>query len=119
MIPQEPRPDGLARTAAGAPPEPLHADAEALGIVKYSRDDEGHGAVESGATAPWDIWCHFSAVEMDGFKTLVPGERVLVRYYRADQGRFRYVAGWVRPAGSGVGETEPLVDGGSPGAPSG
>ena len=77
-MPREPRPDDLARAAAGEPPEPLYTEADTIGTVKYWRDDKGYGAISSEATAPWDIWCHFSAVEMPGFKSLVPGERVEV-----------------------------------------
>jgi len=96
-MPREPRPDDLLRTAAGDPPEPIGTKANALGIVKFWRDDKGYGAIACEAVAPWDIWCHFSAVQMDGFKTLTPGERVDVHYHRVNQESFRYVALRVRP----------------------
>ena len=48
------------------------------------------------ATAPWDIWSHFSAIETTGFKSLVPGERVEVDFFRADEESFRYLAKRVR-----------------------
>ena len=101
---REPRPDDLARAAAGDPRDPLGTEADALGTVKYWREDKGYGAIASEATAPWDIWCHFSAIEMEGFKTLVPGERVAVHYYRADQESFRYIAQQVRRLGDETGE---------------
>ena len=95
-MPREPRPDDLARAAAGEPPDLPNPTAEAIGTVKYWRDERGHGAIATDRTAPWDIWCSFSAIEATGFRSLRPGERVVVRYRRADQGSFRYVAVWVR-----------------------
>jgi cold shock CspA family protein len=104
-MPREPRPDDLARAAAGEPPDPLGTEADTLGVVKYWRDDKGYGAIASEATAPWDIWCSFSAIEMKGFKALIPGERVAVHYYRADQESFRYIAQRVRCLGTESGES--------------
>lgn len=95
-MPQYPRPDDLARAAAGDPPEPLYTEADTIGIVKYWRDDRGYGAIASEATSPWDIWCHFSAIEMEGFRALTPGERVAVHYIRSNQDSFRYNALHVR-----------------------
>jgi cold shock CspA family protein len=95
-MPRESRPDDLARAAAGEPPEPLGTEAVTTGVVKYWRDNKGNGAIASEATAPWDIWCSFSAIEMEGFRFLVPGERVTVHYYRANQESFRYIAHHVR-----------------------
>jgi CspA family cold shock protein len=89
---RDPRPDDLERAAAGAPPEPLYTRGSADGTVKWWKDDKGYGAIASEVTAPWDIWAHFSALEMEGFKSLVPGERVSVDYYRDDQESFRYIA---------------------------
>ena len=104
-MPREPRPDDRARAAAGEPPE-LPTEADTIGTVKYWRENKGYGAIASAATAPWDIWCHFSAVEMAGYKTLVPGERVAVHYHRKNQESFRYVADRARPLGPGVDESE-------------
>ena len=78
---------------------------ETIGTVKYWRDAKGHGAIAAERTAPWDIWCHFSAIEATGFRTLSPGDRVAVRYRRANQESFRYVADWVRRLDPGAGET--------------
>ena len=110
-MPRDPRPDDLARAAAGEPPEPLGTEAETVGAVKYWRDTKGYGAIASAATAPWDIWCHFSAIEGTGYKELVPGEPVAVRYYRANQESFRYLALTVRRL-----TTESGKVGASPGA---
>src|SRR4051812_2677153 len=92
---RDPSPEDLER-AARVPPEPLHTRASAEGTVKWWKDDKGYGAIACEATAPWDIWSHFSALDIQGFKSLVPGERVYVDYYRADQDSFRYIAERVR-----------------------
>ena len=111
-MPREPRPDDLARAAAGEPPEPLHTKAHTIGTVKYWRDTKGYGAISSEATAPWDIWCAFSAIEMEGFRSLVPGERVAVHYYRANQESFRYIAERVRRLEPGLSSSESVADAG-------
>jgi len=106
-MPQDPRPDDLARAAAGEPPEPLFTRASAEGTVKWWKPDRGYGAIATGATAPWDVWCHFAAIEGSGYKELAPGERVHVDYYRANQESFRYLAERVRRlAPGGAGEVE-------------
>jgi cold shock CspA family protein len=69
---------------------------EAIGTVKCWRDAKGNGAISVDRIAPWDIWCSFSAIEGSGFRSLTPGARVIVRYRRAHQESFRYVAEWVR-----------------------
>jgi len=95
-MPRLSQPDDHARDAAGEPPEPLGTEAEGLGCVKFWRDTKGYGAIACEATAPRDIWCHFSAIEGTGYKALVPGERVAVHYCRADQESLRYLALAVR-----------------------
>jgi cold shock CspA family protein len=93
---REKRPDDLAREAAGEPPEPLRTEATSLGTVKWWKDDKGYGAIACTVTAPWDIWCHFSAIDTSGFKSLTEGETVTVEYCRANQDSFRYIARRVR-----------------------
>ena len=46
----------------------------AQGTVKWFSSEKGYGfiAVDDGR----DIFVHYSAIEMDGFKTLVDGARV-------------------------------------------
>ena len=53
--------------------------------------------IESAQTSPFDIWCHFGVIEMDGFKKLSAGQRVNVEYVRVDQDSFKYVATRVSP----------------------
>jgi CspA family cold shock protein len=67
-----------------------------MGMVKWWRDAKGYGVIACPEIAPWDIWCHFSAIESTGFRTLVPGERVEVEYYRTEQDSFKYAARRVR-----------------------
>ena len=78
---REKRPDDVARELAPEPSEPLGTSRTAVGTVKYWRDNKGHGAIASEATAPWDIWFHFSAVEHRGdIATLPSGEQFPVTY---------------------------------------
>ena len=86
------RPDDIAREAAGLPPQPLGTGGTTIGVVKYWRNEKGHGAIASDATAPWDIWCHFSHIAGEGFRNFAPGERVEVDYLRMDQESFRFIA---------------------------
>ena len=95
------RPDELTREAAGEPAEPVGTRAIAVGTVKYWRDQKGHGVIATDATAPWDIWCHFAALDMPGYKSLMAGEHVEVEYVRANQESFRYLARRVRRLDAG------------------
>ena len=66
------------------------------GTVKWWRDAKGYGVISVTDIAPWDIWCSFSAIEGEGFRSLTAGEAVEVEYYRADRENFKYVATAVR-----------------------
>lgn len=95
---KEPRPYTAAEHEALPPPtEPLGFRATTEGRVLWWRSEKGTGAIETEVTAPWDVWCHFSAIEMEGFKELWEGQRVEVEYVRADQDTFKYQAVRVRP----------------------
>lgn len=91
-----PRPGDLERAAAPPPTEALGTVATADGVVKFWREDKGHGAIRCAQTAPFDIWCHFSALQMAGYRALVPGQEVVVEYVRANQDSFMYRAVSVR-----------------------
>lgn len=86
-----PFPDDLARAAAGEPPHPRGWRGASEGTVKWWKDAKGYGAVAVPELAPWDVWCHWSMIEREGRRALVPGDRVHVTYYRGQQESFRYV----------------------------
>lgn len=95
---KECRPYTLAELAAlPQPTEPIGFTATTQGRVLLWYREKGHGAIETEATAPRDVWCHFSAIEMDGFKALLEGQLVEVTYRRAEQDSFKFVAERVRP----------------------
>lgn len=66
----------------------------ALGTVKWFNDAKGFGFIEpEGGGA--DVFAHFSAVQMDGFRTLKQGGRVS---YELVQGPKGDLAQNIRPA---------------------
>ncbi|WP_344867679.1 cold-shock protein [Amycolatopsis ultiminotia] len=69
----------------------------ARGTVKFFRTEKGVGAIASPELpAGFDAWVHFSAIEMDGFRTLDEGDQVEFEYRAAEQDSFRFVATRVR-----------------------
>ena len=89
---REPSADDLARAAAPPPTEPLGTMATTIGVVKRWRNEKGHGVIACEQTAPFDIWCHFSAIEAPGYRSFTEGQRVEVDYVRANQDSFKFVA---------------------------
>lgn len=79
------------------PPEPIGFTATTRGRVLWWYSNKGHGAIETEATAPRDVWCHFSAIVMEGFKQLHKGQLVEVTYERRNQDSFKFVAERVVP----------------------
>jgi CspA family cold shock protein len=65
------------------------------GVVSTWNDDEGWGVLASQRT-PGGCWCHFSALAMEGFRTLSPGTSVEFLYEVAEQDgyNFRAVEAW-------------------------
>jgi len=45
----------------------------ATGKVKWFNDAKGYGFIETGEG---DVFCHFSAIEADGFRSLREGQEV-------------------------------------------
>jgi CspA family cold shock protein len=46
------------------------------GIVKWFNDSRGYGFIQECDESPEEYFVHFSAIEMDGFKTLKEGQKV-------------------------------------------
>lgn len=58
----------------------------ANGTVKFFRPDKGYGAITSPDLPDgFDAWVHFSAIEMDGNRSLDPGDLVEFDYEPAQQ----------------------------------
>jgi cold shock protein len=57
----------------------------AVGTVKWFNDAKGFGFIEpEGGGA--DVFAHFSAIQMDGFRTLKQGSRVIYDLARGPKG---------------------------------
>ena len=56
----------------------------ANGIVKWFSDKKGYGFIEQEDGG--DLFVHYSAVTMDGFKTLSEGDRVVFDVEEGDRG---------------------------------
>lgn len=75
------------------------------GTVKWFNDAKGFGFIEPEGGGP-DVFAHFSAVQMDGFRTLKQGSRV----------QFELVQG---PKGNLAQNIQPLPPEGGPSAGAG
>jgi len=54
------------------------------GVVKWFSDKRGYGFIEKEGGG--DIFVHYSAISMDGFKTLSEGDRVTFDVEEDDRG---------------------------------
>lgn len=68
----------------------------ALGKVKWFNDAKGFGFIEPEAGGP-DVFAHFSAIQMDGYRTLKQGGKVS---YDLVQGPKGNLAQSIRPLSS-------------------
>jgi len=59
--------------------------------VRAWDEEEGWGILDSGET-PGGCWAHFSVIEMPGFRSLTPGQKVTMEWESAEQDGFQYRA---------------------------
>ncbi|MEE8251081.1 MAG: cold-shock protein [Gemmatimonadales bacterium] len=56
----------------------------AQGMVKWFNDSKGYGFIENSEGE--DVFVHFSAIQMDGFKTLIEGQKVEFELVNGEKG---------------------------------
>jgi CspA family cold shock protein len=57
----------------------------AQGTVKWFSNEKGYGFIERGQGEE-DVFVHFSAITMDGYKSLTEGQRVEFDVVQGDKG---------------------------------
>ena len=57
----------------------------AVGSVKWFNDAKGFGFIEPDGGGA-DVFAHFSAIQMEGFRTLKQGDRVSYEWVRGPKG---------------------------------
>lgn len=62
-----------------------------IGSVRTYHADEGWGVID-GPDVPGGCWVHFSAIAMDGYRELAPGQEVSFRAEAASQDGFAFRA---------------------------
>lgn len=55
------------------------------GIVKWFSNSKGYGFIE-GPENTGDVFAHYSTIEMDGYRTLKPGQEVAFEYTEGPKG---------------------------------
>ncbi|MFG1999736.1 cold-shock protein [Spirillospora sp. NPDC048911] len=77
-----------------------------------SWDDESGWGVLTSPEAPGEVWAHFSAVHMEGFASLEPGEAVIFTWEESEQDGYSFRAvGVRRPGDPEIGPDEGTGDG--------
>ena len=61
-----------------------HVGQTATGTVKWFSNEKGYGFIEREGGE--DVFVHFSAITMDGYKTLTEGQRVEFEITQGDKG---------------------------------
>jgi len=84
----------------------------AIGTVKWFNDAKGFGFIEPEGGGD-DVFAHFSAIQMDGFRTLKQGGRVS---YEAVQGPKGQLAQNICPQGEAPGSLLMVAANSQPGA---
>lgn len=56
----------------------------AQGMVKWFNDSKGYGFIENSEGE--EVFVHFSAIQMDGFKTLIEGQKVEFELLNGEKG---------------------------------
>lgn len=56
------------------------------GIVKWFSDSRGYGFIHEGEDSPEEYFVHFSAIKIEGFKTLKVGQNVTYSLRDTDKG---------------------------------
>ena len=79
-----------------------HGGVMATGTVKWFNDAKGFGFIEPHGGGP-DVFAHFSAVQMEGFRTLKQGTQVS---YEVVQGPKGNLAQDIRPVETGAAVSE-------------
>jgi cold shock protein len=80
----------------------------ATGTVKWFNDAKGFGFIEPEAGGE-DIFAHFSAIQMDGFRTLKQGGRVRFEIVQGPKGQLAQNIAAIDAPGE-IGAAEPAVD---------
>ena len=55
------------------------------GVIKWFCSDKGYGFISPDGEGP-DVFVHYSAITMDGFRSLTQGDRVCFRVSRGEKG---------------------------------
>jgi cold shock protein len=62
---------------------------DAVGIVKWFNDAKGFGFIEPEGGGS-DVFAHFSAIQMEGFRTLKQGSRVRYELVQGPKGQLAH-----------------------------
>lgn len=77
----------------------------ALGTVKWFNDAKGFGFIEPEAGGE-DVFAHFSAIQMEGFRTLQQGSKVSFELIQGPKGQ---LAQQITPVAAAQGQTAPAM----------
>jgi len=81
----------------------------ATGTVKWFNDAKGFGFIEPDQGGG-DVFAHFSAIQMDGFRTLKQGSKVQYELVAGPKGMLAQNIQQVDGAAAGESHPDPLAD---------